>query len=59
MDSNNIKIKMKNINEKSEYRNELREIEGKTQVPCLVIEGTALYESNDIIQWFKDNYLSK
>lgn len=32
-------------------KEELRSIGGKTQVPCLVIDGAALYESNDIIAW--------
>lgn len=36
-------------------RNELRAIGGKTQVPCLVINGNALYESDDIIKWFEEN----
>jgi glutaredoxin 3 len=37
-------------------REELIKIGGKKQVPCLVIDGKALYESNDIIAWFKENY---
>jgi len=35
---------------------ELIKIGGRSQVPCLVIDGRALYESNDIIQWFENNY---
>lgn len=31
-------------------------IGGKTQVPCLVIDGKPLYESLDIIEWLKTNY---
>ena len=34
---------------------ELIKIGGKPQVPCLVIDGKALYESLDIIEWFKRN----
>jgi glutaredoxin len=37
------------------HREELIEIGGKGQVPCLVIDGAALYESNDIIRWFQQN----
>ena len=29
---------------------------GKRQVPCLFIDGEALFESNDIIDWFKANH---
>ncbi len=34
---------------------ELIRIGGKRQVPCLVIDGKALYESEDIIAWFKEH----
>ena len=37
---------------------ELIQIGGKTQVPCLIIDGQALYESDDIIDWLKKNYRS-
>lgn len=36
-----------------EVRAELIKIGGKSQVPCLVIDGQALYESNEIIHWLK------
>lgn len=29
---------------------------GKDQVPCLFIDGKALYESEDIIKYFKENF---
>lgn len=29
---------------------------GKDQVPCLFIDGRALYESDDIIKYFKENF---
>ena len=36
-------------------REELIEIGGSSQVPCLVIDGEALYESMDIIAWLDQN----
>jgi glutaredoxin len=54
MKKNDIEIPMKDINE-GENRQELLMLGGKTQVPCLVIDGKAMYESDDIITWFKDN----
>ena len=39
-----------------EQKQKLIEIGGKSQVPCLVIDGKALYESDDIIEWFQSNY---
>lgn len=54
MKKNDIEVPLKDINVGSN-RQELMTIGGKTQVPCLVIDGKALYESEDIITWFKDN----
>ncbi len=54
-----ISVPMKDIKENPEYSDELRKIGGKTQVPCLVINGKALYESMDIIKWFDNNYDNK
>lgn len=56
LEKENIKIPMKDIMENPAYREELIKIGGKAQVPCLVIDGQALYESLDIIDWFKKNY---
>jgi glutaredoxin 3 len=50
-----IKVPMKDTQENPAYRDELIKIGGKPQVPCLVIDGKALYESLDIIEWFKKN----
>lgn len=46
-----IKLELKEINQEANAKEELRKIGGKIQVPCLDIEGKALYESDDIIQW--------
>ena len=35
---------------------ELVRLGGKRQVPCLIIDGKALYESEDIIQWFEEHW---
>jgi len=54
MDQNNIFMPLKNVADIDNYE-ELLKIGGKTQVPCLVIDGKPLYEPDDIIQWFEDN----
>ena len=51
----NISVPLKDINDSVENRKELIDIGGKAQVPCLVIDGKALYESLDIIEWFKNH----
>jgi len=50
-----ISIPMKDIHANLKYREELIRIGGKPQVPCLVIDGKPLYESDDIIQWLEDH----
>jgi glutaredoxin len=51
-----ISVPLKDTHENPANRDELIKIGGKPQVPCLVIDGKALYESLDIIEWFKKNY---
>lgn len=56
MEQENISIPIKDISANSENRQKLVEIGGKQQVPCLVIDGKALYESDAIIQWLEENW---
>lgn len=55
MESHDIELPLKNLMENSFHRQELLEIGGKGQVPCLMIDGQALYESDDIISWLDSN----
>ena len=54
MASRNINMPVKNTLDPA-IRQELVEIGGKGQVPCLVIDGKALYESDDIISYLQEN----
>ena len=56
MKGRGIDIPLKDITESSEIVEELISIGGKRQVPCLVIDGKAMYESDDIIRWLEENY---
>ena len=56
LDKHQIQLKMKNTIRDATAKSELLEIGGKTQVPCLVINGKAMYESDDIIQWLKNHF---
>ncbi len=47
---------MKDIHQDPSAREELIKIGGKSQVPCLIIDGKTLYESWDIIEWLKKNF---
>ncbi len=54
LDKLKIDLPLKDM-EDGEIRNELISIGGKAQVPCLVIDGSAMYESDDIIEWLSEN----
>lgn len=55
--SASITVPLKDIRQTPEWRDELLKISGKAQVPCLLINGKPLWESSDIIEWFKKNKL--
>ena len=48
-------VEFRDIRKSEDDRKALMEIGGKSQVPCLVIDGKPLYESMDIIEWLKAN----
>jgi len=54
MEASAIEIPMADISYEQEAE-ELISVGGKQQVPCLVIDGKAMYESDDIIEWMKSN----
>ena len=55
LDRLGLKIPMRDILTEEGARDDLMDIGGKTQVPCLVIDGKPLYESRDIIDWLEAN----
>lgn len=52
---NSLDVQTKNTMSDPGARQELMQIGGKTQVPCLVIDGKPMYESMDIINWLDKN----
>ncbi|MBT6120157.1 glutaredoxin [bacterium] len=48
-------IELKNIMDEPDFRQELFFLTGKNQVPCLVIDGEPMLESDDIIDWLVQN----
>ena len=50
-----LEIPMRDIQSEAGARDDLLEIGGKGQVPCLVIDGKPLYESGDIVRWLEAN----
>ena len=56
LEKKGVKIPWKNITENAEIMEELISLSGKKQVPCLVIDGKAMLESDDIIKWIDEHY---
>jgi len=56
MQQGGISVPRKDRDASPRNRQELISLGGKPQVPCLIIDGKALYESDDIIQWFRQNW---
>jgi len=48
-------VPMKNIYASPEIKEELKNQGGKLQIPCLMIDGEPLYDSDQIIQWLAAN----
>lgn len=44
------------VSEDEKALQELVDVGGKQQVPCLIVDGEAMYESDDIIAWLEENY---
>ena len=55
MKKNNISLPLKDIQADPHHREELVAVGGKPQVPCLIIDGRAMYESDNIIAWLKSH----
>lgn len=48
-------VVLRDIHREPAYLEQLIEVGGKEQVPCLFIDGEPLYESMDIIAWLKEH----
>ena len=51
-----VEVDMRDTRLNEKFKDELVELTDRTQVPCLVIEGKPMHESDDIVAWLKDNY---
>jgi glutaredoxin len=55
IDKNKIKINWMDIHKDAANSKKLREVTGRTTVPCLFIDGKPMFESLDIMQWMESN----
>jgi glutaredoxin len=49
------KIDYVEIHEAEGAQDKLAVLTGKTQVPCLVVDGKPMLESSEIVQWLRQN----
>ena len=52
---NDISVELVDIHADPRNQEDLMKLGGQDQVPMLLIDGKPLYESSDIIEWFKKN----
>lgn len=55
LDRLGLDIPMRDINAEAGARDDLIKLGGKSQVPCLIIDGKPMYESGDIVRWLEAN----
>ncbi|MES2199317.1 MAG: glutathione S-transferase N-terminal domain-containing protein [Chlamydiota bacterium] len=48
-------VPLENLQRNPKAKADLQRIGGKTQVPCLIINGYPLYESDAIVRWLSEN----
>ena len=58
MEAHDIEIPLRDITADPTARDQLKRVGGKVQVPCLFIDGTPLYESDDIIAYLSTHAAS-
>ncbi len=51
----NLKVEMKDIMQDQDNLQKLMSDTGRRTVPCLYIDGTPMFESQDIMQWLERN----
>jgi glutaredoxin len=49
------KVDFTEISEVAGAQDKLSHLTGKTQVPCLVVDGRPILESGDIVEWLQQN----
>ena len=56
MTKHDIELPLRNISSDQDARATLERVGGKVQVPCLFIDGSPMYESDDIIAYLRDTF---
>jgi glutaredoxin len=57
IESNDIKIDLKDVSHDKDARDELKKYGGHLIVPCLLVDHKPIYNANDIIDWLSKHRL--
>ncbi|EDM26297.1 hypothetical protein LNTAR_24339 [Lentisphaera araneosa HTCC2155] len=57
MSSNGIELDVEDPYSNRDAMSTFKKLTGKTQVPCLMINGKPMHESDDIINWLRGEFL--
>jgi glutaredoxin len=55
LNKNQMQIPMKNVKQDPKAKEELKQLGGVLEVPCLMVGDVAIYSSEAIIQWLKEH----
>ncbi len=58
IDQHQLPVSYRDLREHSEYRQELLALTGRSQVPCLLIDGQPMLESADIVAYLHHVFVS-
>ena len=54
-EENNLDLELIDVTDNLELQKEVISLGGKFQVPMMTVDGDFMYESDDIINWLKEN----
>ncbi len=52
----NLEVEMRNTRKNPKWREDLIAFNGKTQVPCLVVDNKPMLESDDIVAFLREKF---
>lgn len=55
LESVNRQISLENVKESTQAKETLKKLGGKLEVPCLIVDDKAIYQSGPILKWIEEN----
>lgn len=51
-----VQVEYRDVRDDPAWRADLRERTGRSQVPCLLVDGEPMFESRDIVAWLEERF---